>query len=62
MQELGVESAVAENISNPKMRVGYSPQKFDDMKDHDSPFISESEAKRPLKFDTLDAPIWFCVR
>ena len=25
MQELGVESAVAANISTPKMRVGYSP-------------------------------------
>ena len=62
MQELGVESAVAANISNPKMKVGYSPQKFDDMKEHDSPSISESEDKRPLKFDTLDAPIWFCVR
>ena len=62
MQELGVESAVAANISTPKMRVGYSPQKFDDMKDHDSPSISEGEDKRPLKFDTLDAPIWFCVR
>ena len=32
------------------------------MKDHDSPSISEGEDKRPLKFDTLDAPIWFCVR
>ena len=62
MQELGVESATAVSISTPKMKVGYSPQKFDDMKDHDSPSISESEAKRPLKFDTLDAPIWFCVR
>ena len=62
MQELGVEFAVAANINNPKMKVGYSPQKFDDMKEHDSPSISESEDKRPLKFDTLDAPIWFCVR
>ena len=62
MQELGVESIIAENISVPTMRVGYSPQKFDDMKEHDSPSISASEDERPLKFDTLDAPIWFCVR
>ena len=62
MQELGVESAVAANISAPKMRVGYSPQKFAEMDAHDSPSINAEAAKRPLKFDTLDAPIWFCVR
>ena len=62
MQELGVESAAAASISTPEMRVGYSPQKFAEMDDHDSPSISASEDKRPLKFDTLDAPIWFCVR
>ena len=62
MQELGVESAIAVNVSNPEMKVGYSPQKFAEMNKHDSPSISASEDKRPLKFDTLDAPIWFCVR
>ena len=62
IQELGVESAIAASVSNPEMRVGYSPQKFAEMNKHDSPSISESEDKRPLKFDTLDAPIWFCVR
>ncbi|VYT33190.1 Uncharacterised protein [uncultured Blautia sp.] len=62
MQELGVESAVAANISAPKMRVGYSPQKFAEMDAHDSPSINAEATKRPLKFDTLDAPIWFCVR
>ncbi len=61
MQELGVESAAAASISTPEMRVGYSPQKFAEMDDHDSPSISASEDKRPLKFDTLDAPIWYCV-
>ena len=57
-----MESAVAANISAPKMRVGYSPQKFAEMDAHDSPSINAEAAKRPLKFDTLDAPIWFCVR
>ena len=62
MQELGVDSTIAASVSNPEMRVGYSPQKFAEMDAHDSPSISASEDKRPLKFDTLDAPIWFCVR